>query len=455
LQKDPLIVSDPEGDERFKDNPLVTGEPGIKFYAGVPIKDPIHQLPIGTLCVIDKKNRVLTNEQVDMLTSLAEQVNSLLQLRIHYKELKKIEEKILIHKTAFNQMLEGMVLQNNKDEIIEYNQSAFKVLGITENQLLGKSSFDSDWNAIKSDGSPFEPYEHPSVVAMATGKPQANTLMGIKVGASELRWIMINSTPIHLESEKNPTHTVTTFADITSTKKSEELLYHSAKMSSLGEMAAGMAHEINTPLAIIRMAAEQIRRACSDPTIDQEAVLKKTTQIDSTVEKIAHIISSLRSYSRSSITDQNEEIYLSKTIQETLTLCHEKLIDNQIELKVLVSENLKVRSLNSQLLQILLNLINNSIDAITLTDAPWIKIETKLNKDNVLLSVTDSGNGIPLSVQEKMMAPFFTTKSPGKGTGLGLSISQRLAESMGAKLFYDNSSPYTCFVIQLPVARQN
>lgn len=452
LQDSPFIIGDASCDERFKQNPLVTGELGIKFYAGVPITDPTNKLPIGTLCVIDKKTRTLSSEQVDMLSALAEQVRSLLQLRQDYKALKKIETKLIIHQTAFDQMVEGMVLQNNKDEILDYNQAAIKVLGITEDQLLRKSSFDPDWNAIKVDGSPFEPYEHPSVVAMATGKPQVNTIMGIKVGKEEPRWIMINSTPIHIDSEKHPTHTVTTFADITASKRSEEQLYHSAKMSSLGEMAAGMAHEINTPLAIINIAAEQIRMTCSTTMPDIALIQKKADQIDSTVGKIAQIIASLRSYSRTSMSDNAEELFLTQTINETMTLCYERLKDHQIELQVNVTDNLKVKSLNSHLLQILLNLINNSIDAIDQTAHPWIKIEAQLKKNVVELSVVDSGKGIPAGVQDKMMRPFFTTKSPGKGTGLGLGISQRLAENMNAKLFYDSSSPNTRFVIQLPLA---
>lgn len=451
LQTGPFIVKNTASDQRFSDNPLVTGELGIKFYAGVPINDPISNLPIGTLCVIDKKTRDLTSEQIDMLSALAEQVNSLLQLRIDYQELKKVEEKLIIHRTAFNQMLEGMVLQNNKDEVLDYNQAALTVLGVSEDQLLKKSSFDPDWNAIKLDGSPFEPYEHPSVVAMTTGVPQANTIMGVKVGAAEPRWIMINSTPIHLDSEKNPTHTVTTFADITSAKRSEELLYNSAKMSSLGEMAAGMAHEINTPLAIISIAAENIRMACAHSNVDKETVIKRANQIDATVGKIAQIIISLRSYSRSSVTDKTEEIVLSNTINETITLCQEKLTHHQIKLIIDVPADIKVRSLNSHLLQILLNLINNSVDAIHQTPNPWIKIETKITKESAILSVMDSGKGIPLGIQEKMMRPFFTTKSPGKGTGLGLGISQRLAENMKAKLYYDPSSSHTRFVIELPL----
>jgi C4-dicarboxylate-specific signal transduction histidine kinase len=134
-------------------------------------------------------------------------------------------------------------------------------------------------------------------------------------------------------------------------------------------------------------------------------------------------------------------------------LCQEKLTLHQIEINIDVPNDIKVRSLNSHLLQILLNLINNSVDAIDQTPNPWIKIETKLTKDSALLTVTDSGKGIPLGIQEKMMRPFFTTKSPGKGTGLGLGISQRLAESMNAKLYYDPSSTQTRFVIELPLAK--
>ena len=172
-------------------------------------------------------------------------------------------------------------------------------------------------------------------------------------------------------------------------------------------MAAGMAHEINTPLAIISIAAEQIRMTCSEPVADMDIVFKKANQIDTTVGKIAQIITSLRSYSRSSISDNIEEIVLSNTINETIALCQERLAQHQIELQVNISEDVKVKSLTSNLLQILLNLINNSIDAIDNTPTPWIRIETSLNPNSVRLLVSDSGAGIPLSIQEKMMRPFF------------------------------------------------
>lgn len=452
LQSEPFVVEDALRDHRFHQNPLVTGGPEIQFYAGVPIKDPVHALPIGTLCVIDRAPRQLGPEKLQLLSRLADQVNMLLRIQHDYRCLRQLQLQLRVHQTAFDQMREGMVLQNYKDEIVDFNPAALQHLGLTESQLLGKSSFDPEWSAVKADGTPFEPYEHPSVMAKATGTTQGNVMMGIRSGDQKLKWLMINSTPLFIDSEAHPTHTVTTFADVTDLKTAEELLVNAAKMSSLGEMAANMAHEINTPLAIINISAYQIQEALSTPAPELALVQQKAKKIQDTVQKIDGIITGLRNYSRSVASEKLEDIPLSAVVDETKLLCAERLKSQGIRLEVQLCHPDRVRAHQTSLMQILVNLISNAVDAIEGSDGPWIRIAASPSAKGIRVSITDSGGGIPLNVQKKMMNPFFTTKGRGKGTGLGLGISHKLAEKMGATLSYNPAAPNTQFVLELLAA---
>lgn len=452
LKDSALVVDDAREDMRFRDNPLVTGEERFQFYAGVSIKDPVKHLPIGTLCVIDRGARRLSSEKLELLEALADQVNLLLRVRNDYRNLRQIEKQMRIHRTAFDQMLEGMVFQNFKDEIIGFNPSALKHLGLTESQLLRKSSFDPDWSAVKADGTPFEPYEHPSVMAMTTGKTQENVLMGIKTGDRKTRWLMVNSSPICIDSEQHATHTVTTFADVTDLKTAEELLVNAAKMSSLGEMAANMAHEINSPLAIINISAHQIREALSDTPAHLELAISKAEKIQQTVRRIDGIITGLRNYSRSVAQEKLENVSLTAVLEETTLLCAERLRSHDIRLELDLSGVDQVRAHHTPLLQIFVNLISNAVDAIAGTKDAWIRVSSDMRDGLLEIAVTDCGRGIPLHVQKKMMNPFFTTKGPGKGTGLGLGISQKLAEKMGATLRYNPAAANTQFLITLPTS---
>lgn len=113
------------------------------------------------------------------------------------------------------------------------------------------------------------------------------------------------------------------------------------------------------------------------------------------------------------------------------------------------SDSIRVLSKSTELSQVLLNLLNNSIYAIQSLPNQWIEISVITNDEKVEIRITDSGNGIQSDVQSKMMQPFFTSKPFGHGTGLGLSISKSIIASHGGQLFYDENTDHTSFVVQL------
>lgn len=247
---------------------------------------------------------------------------------------------------------------------------------------------------------------------------------------------------------------VGTIEDVTDKVKQNQKLVASAKMSSLGEMASGIAHEINNPLMIIIGLCTKIKRMVEKDEIDRELVLKEFNKIESTSFRISKIINGLRAFTRNAENDQMTAVHIDQIIEETLELCRQRFTDHAIEFKVNYGDRANGKFLGrpSQISQVILNLLSNSFDAIETLKEKWVEITVKVQDNSLFVEVTDSGRGIPSEVVEKMMNPFFTTKEVGRGTGLGLSISQGILEEHKGKIFYDGASANTKFVIQLPVA---
>lgn len=252
--------------------------------------------------------------------------------------------------------------------------------------------------------------------------------------------------------------------------------FQSARLVSLGEMSAGIAHEINNPLAILSGKLSIMRNVLeattlgSDSNLNEGAKSKLFEGIEKCLkmtDRIASIIKGLRIFSRDGQTDPLVNTPIREVISDTLDLCKMRLEKLEISLEVspelMANENFfDIPCRKVQIAQVLLNLINNSKDAIcegSQSETPkWIKISAlksgHLDDSQVLkLAVIDSGNGIKPEIAQKMFDPFFTTKAPGSGTGLGLSISKGIIESHGGKIYVDHTHPNTCIVIELPLAR--
>lgn len=230
------------------------------------------------------------------------------------------------------------------------------------------------------------------------------------------------------------------------------LLVQSGKLSALGEMAGGVAHEVNTPLAIIQMSAEQLLELCEEDTIDRHHIVELTTNIRSTVNRIAKIIKGLRLYSRDASNDPCQKASVKILVEDTLSLCGEKFKLNGVELRISdIASDLMLDCRATQISQVLLNLLGNAFDAVVGKKSPWIELRVQEFADRIEISVTDSGPGIPEAIRAKIFQPFFTTKEVGKGTGLGLSISSGLVTGHGGKFWVDESCANTRFVISLPL----
>jgi signal transduction histidine kinase/integral membrane sensor domain MASE1 len=225
-------------------------------------------------------------------------------------------------------------------------------------------------------------------------------------------------------------------------------LINSSKMASLGEMASGMAHEINNPLAIIQGKVKVISMMLEDLQISQPGIFTEIHKIKLTTDRIDKIVKGLRNFSRASNNDPFEPVPLQKLLDETLDLCSEKFKAHGIDLKIKTIPQVSIMCRPSQISQVFINLLNNSSDAIEELKEKWIEIDFKLENNKVCIFFTDSGTGISEEIATRIMEPFFTTKEVRKGTGLGLSIAKSIVETHHGSLSLDHQHPHTRFVIE-------
>jgi signal transduction histidine kinase len=224
-----------------------------------------------------------------------------------------------------------------------------------------------------------------------------------------------------------------------------------SRLAALGEMGGGIAHEINNPLFIVIGNISRLESQLKKPELDMVKILKIVKTINDTSWRMSKIVKGLREFSRDGSDDEFEEISLINVVDETLALCNEKLNNKSIKFEV-IGDDVNFFARRIQFSQVILNLLQNSYDAICDDDGErWIKMYSSQSNNNLIVHYVDSGIGIPSQVREKIFQPFYTTKDIGKGTGLGLSISMGLIESHGGSLEYEELSGHTGFKITIPV----
>ncbi len=478
----PLVVSDALTDPRFSDNPLVLGEPRMRFYAGIPLKT--HDgFVIGTLCAIDRQPRQLTPRQLELLAMLAGQVVDLLELRRQKKLLAQDRATLEVYRrnaleqqnelaasearlrALFEGMSEGVVLQDANATITASNPAAARILGLTEDQLAGRSSVDPSWHCVHADGSPFPGATHPSMVTLRTGKPSRNGLMGIHKPSGELTWVSINVEPL---ANQSSTSIVTTFREITEQRASEEerdrlreRLVRQDRLVTTGTLAAGVAHEINNPLSFVSanldLAIEELEElealGGNSPSERIRELLQMLGEARDGAERIRRIVRGLRSLAREDSAPSPLEV--ARSIEQSIHLAMHELRQKA----TITHERSPVPSVladDSRLSQVLVNLLVNAAQAFTDNDASKnrVTVRASLGTDNrVEIAVSDNGPGIAADVLPRIFDPFFTTKELGQGIGLGLSISHSIVTSLGGELTCETKlGQGSTFRVWLPIA---
>jgi signal transduction histidine kinase len=239
--------------------------------------------------------------------------------------------------------------------------------------------------------------------------------------------------------------------------KMQSQLIHSEKLATVGTLAAGVAHEINNPLAIALGSAEMLREYIQEQGGEDATVAKYFEREKRALDRIAVIVRGLRTYARAD-TNAIEPVDLHVAITDTLVLCESIFEKEGISIERELSACTSIFAGNTgKIQQVIMNLITNARDALNdvkLQRSARLRLKTTETETHIVCTVSDNGTGISKEVILRMFDPFFTTKAPGKGTGLGLSISHSIVAEFGGSMSCESvEGEGTAFTISLPKHR--
>jgi signal transduction histidine kinase len=236
--------------------------------------------------------------------------------------------------------------------------------------------------------------------------------------------------------------------DITELKVLRDTVSFMEKLSALGEMVAGIVHEINNPLTIIKSRAQMIHKKIEQNNTDK--VIEQIEQIENTCDKISKIVKGVKAFVRRGDTDPFEKTNINEVIEDALTICEGKIKTQSVQIEYFGAKEIEAFVNPTQIFQIIVNLITNSIDAIEGLDNKWVQVHLEDKQDNIHIRVVDSGPGVAPELKKKIFQSFFTTKAAGKGTGLGLSLCHKILNEHNGNILIDDQSENTTFIASFP-----
>ncbi|MBF0301430.1 MAG: PAS domain S-box protein [Desulfamplus sp.] len=418
---------------------------------------------------IDSKNEQLCKTCVfyrkshgrDEVTQLADSfLNMVWSIRLYRKRLQESELK---YRSLFDSAPNPIfVVDCNNETILDANPRAGELYGYPLEELFGmpfqKLGQDHIKDCIisidKSEIDNIENVEHTSNNQF-DGESTAKSL---NIGDS--RDYVYYPKILHLKNGGHPFYVnmhacpisyggtqaiVVAVTDITEMMEKDAQLVQAAKMKTLGEMSAGIAHEINQPLNTIKMGSEYLNLLLDQKkTITEAQIRDMATEISEQVDRATEIINNLRAFGRKSGLTM-ERVSLSEPIQGVLSIIGRQFSIQRIAIRLDLAEDLpQVKGHNNRLQQVFFNLLNNARDAIQekMEYEPElygdILVRTYTENGKVVVTVTDNGVGIPEVVRNKIFEPFFTTKQTGKGMGLGLAITYGIVRDYGGTITIDS-----------------
>ncbi|MEJ5357326.1 MAG: PAS domain S-box protein [Desulfobacterales bacterium] len=379
------------------------------------------------------------------------EVVAALEMSLDITERKQLEEQLARSEKKYHEIFNHIpnpvfVLDARTFEVIDCNRSVTTVYGHTREEVLRRSFLDF-----------FFPEERESYRELLPRVAELNQVKHRRAGGER---IFVN---IRLSPGEFPGREVllVTTSDITKRLETEQQLIQASKMATLGEMATGIAHELNQPLSVIKTASSFfVRKLDERQTIDEATLAAMLRKIDANVDRAARIINHLRQFARKSEL-KLERIQVNDVLRAAFDVFSQQLKLRQIEVAWETDPDLpKIDADPGRLEQVFINLLINARDAIeerwagreAEAGAKRIHIAAYRSGRSVVCEIRDTGPGVPPHLAERIFEPFFTTKQAGEGTGLGLSISYGIIKDCrGTIRVKPAPEGGACFVIEFPL----
>ena len=371
-------------------------------------------------------------------------------------------------KYLFENIAYGIVYHSADGQIIRANKAAEKILGLSVDQMMGRTSMDPRWKSIKEDGRDFPGNEHPVAICLQTGEDVENVIMGVfHPKSNQHRWILIDAKARFIDSSEKIDGAFVTFRDITDLyiseekiKKQEEFILSQSRNAAMGEMISMIAHQWRQPLGTISSISINLKMQSELANFDLEQkeeakkyeayINKGLDDIDELVQNLTVTIDDFRDFYKPNKESANIEIM--KVVNKSLNIIKSSIISDNVNIIEEYNCKSKMYMYENEMMQVILNILKNAQDNFRekQIENPFIKIKTYEENDKLRLEICDNGGGIPEDIIEKIFDPYFSTKDEKNGTGLGLYMSKTIVEEHhNGKLSAKNIDDGVCFSIEL------
>ena len=360
-------------------------------------------------------------------------------MKNHFENIFSFSENEERIDKLINGLRVGVLLQGPHAEILFCNKAALKMLGLTEDELYGRSSFNPEWNVIHEDGSAFPGTEHPVPLAIKTKKTVTNVVMGVYRPSSMDRvWLLVNAEPL-LDERGKVKEVICSFSDITERKAVEEKLtwlYQSLEIRAL-ELATSNAdlerflyiatHDLQEPLRLVSSFTQLLKKKY-EKQLDSQAIEYINYAVEGAT-RMKKLLLDLLEYSKFSTSNKE----FSDTDMNGILQNVSKSFSNELEnsgAELIIPDLPIIKANASMMTQLFENFISNALKYRS-TKKPVIKVGCKENEDNFLFSVSDNGIGIAPEYSDKIFALFkrlHNNNETDGGTGVGLAICKKIVE---------------------------
>lgn len=388
----------------------------------------------------------LSSEDMGLLVAAAGQIataleNARLYQQLHLKALE-LDRMRAFNENILESLDSGLLVVDLDDRIVRWNRALEQLYGVSREEASGRTLE--------------EIFDAPFVQAIRAARrdsPEGTTLSRIPLAARAGRALTVNAAVVPLRDAggdgRIASGTIVIIEDVTARVRLEEQLQISEKMASIGLLAAGVAHEVNTPLTGISSFTQMLLEG-ADPADPRTRLLEK---IERQTFRAARIVNGLLALARPGSTSaERAPVDLNLVIADVLSLLEHQLEIHRVKVRRELHEGpALVLGMEHKLQQVFLNLFLNAKDAMP--KGGWLSVATRVEDGRVVAEVADTGSGIPPEYLARIYDPFFTTKAIGQGTGLGLSITYGIVREHDGSIDCESAvGQGTRFVLSFPAA---